>query len=105
MHSVRIVGILVLLALGALPAHSQPLPRDVARFVRDRDRCEHFKNEEPYDAERRLFLQRSVDQFCKRMDKRLAALKRKYKGNSAVQSKLRAYEADIEASAKHQVFS
>lgn len=105
MNSVRIVGMLVLLALGALPAHSQPLPRDVARFVRDRDLCEHFRNEEPYDAERRVFLQRRVDEFCKGMDRRLAALKRKYKADSAVQSKLQTYEVEIEASTRRQIFS
>ena len=51
------------------------LPRDVARFVTARDRCDHFRGEYPYDEERRRFLDKNMRTYCVGTDKQLAALK------------------------------
>lgn len=73
-----------------------PLPADVQAFVEQRDLCDHFRGEEPYDEERRLFLEQNMIELCTGSDGQLAALKQKYRGNEAVQSALAGYEVDIE---------
>jgi hypothetical protein len=72
------------------------LPADVARFVERRDLCDHFRGEEPYDAERREFLEKRMREYCTGTDAQLAALRRKYKGKSEVVTKLSEYEAKVE---------
>jgi hypothetical protein len=87
----------ILLGLASLAAlGDQTLPPDVARFVQRRDLCDHFRGEEPYDAERREFLNKSMREFCIGTDAELATLKRKYKDKSDVMAKLAEYEAAIE---------
>jgi hypothetical protein len=81
----------------AWPACAQPsLPDDVARFIEHRDACDHFRGEDPYDAARRKFLEEQTRRFCVGSDARLARLKEKYRGNSAVMQKLDGYESRIE---------
>lgn len=75
----------------------QALPPDVQRFVQQRDLCDHFRGEEPYDAERRAFLEARMREFCTGSDTKLAALKRKYKRRPQVIAKLGEYEAIIES--------
>ena len=36
------------------------LPADVATFVERRDLCDHFRGEEPYDEQRRKFLNKNI---------------------------------------------
>lgn len=81
-------------ALAAEP--QQALPPDVARFIERRDLCDHFRGEEPYDAERREFLEKRMRQYCTGTDAQLAALKKKYKNRSRVGTKLNGYEETIE---------
>ena len=94
----------ILLALCAAPtghtAERKPgpeLPRDVASFKQRRDLCDHFRGEEPYDPERRKFLEKRLNQYCRRTDNELASLKAKYKHNDAVMKILGQYEEKIEA--------
>src|SRR6476661_4162232 len=89
--------LLLLLALSV----NAPLPPEVVAFVADRDVCEHFRGEpiegdSPEQVERRTFVQESVDIYCAGTDRRLAALKHRYAGNSAVLSALGNYEQAIE---------
>ncbi len=90
----------LLLALTAIcvgPAIAQTtLPNDVTRFVERRDRCDHFRGEEPYDAQRRAFLARQLRRSCSGTDRRLAALKSKYRDSPSTRSVLDAYEPSIE---------
>jgi predicted lipoprotein len=92
------LALFLALASSAPSASAQqvPLPKDVARFVERRDLCDHFRGEEPYDAERREFLEKRMRQYCKGTDAQLAALKRKYKARRDVIAKLNEYEAKIE---------
>ena len=71
-------------------------PADVASFIEQRDLCDHFRGEEPYDEERRKFLEKNIIELCTGTDSELANLKKKYQGNSAVIERLSVYEENIE---------
>jgi hypothetical protein len=90
----------LLLVLFVLPCQSnaqKKLPRDIIQFMESRDACDHFRGEEPYDAERRKLLEGKMRQLCTGTDKKLAALKLKYKNRLKVLVKLNEYEPRIEA--------
>lgn len=72
------------------------LPLDVAAFKERRDLCDHFRGEEPYDEERKRFLEESEKKYCTGTDKELASLKTKYKNHTLVLIVLSEYEASIE---------
>ena len=71
-------------------------PADVSAFIEQRDLCDHFRGEEPYDEERRKFLEKNIVELCTGTDRKLADLKEKYRGNSAIIERLFLYEEDIE---------
>lgn len=71
-------------------------PDEVTSFMVERDSCDHFRGEEPYDGERRVFLAESVARLCTGTDARLATLRRRYADDPSVVSALRAYEDRIE---------
>lgn len=58
------------------------LPRDVKRFVAQREDCDHSRGELPEPQHKR--------------DKQLAALKRKHAGDAAVMKRLEEFEEKIE---------
>jgi hypothetical protein len=74
------------------------LPVDVAEYKERRDLCDHFRGEDPYDEERRKFLEENMKKFCVATDKELASLKTKYKKNEAVLKALSGYEDEVEGS-------
>ncbi|WP_461158293.1 hypothetical protein [Sphingobium sp. TomMM35A] len=71
-------------------------PQEVTSFMVDRDSCDHFRGEEPYDGERRVFLMESIAELCTGTDAKLAMLRRRYAGDSAVIAALHGYEDRIE---------
>ncbi len=71
-------------------------PADIRQFMSRRDLCDHFRGEEPYDAERRHFLEMKMKNFCTGTDGQLARLKEKYRDNAHILNKLNEYEANIE---------
>lgn len=73
------------------------LPTDVTRFKERRDLCDHFRGEEPYDEERRIFLEENLKKYCTGTDEDLAALRKKYAGNATVTELLSQYEDRIES--------
>lgn len=75
-------------------------PDEVTSFMVDRDSCDHFRGEEPYDEERRVFLTESIADLCTGTDARLAALRRRYAADQSVIAALRGYEDRVEA-ARH----
>jgi hypothetical protein len=79
---------LLVAVLSAGARAQQKLPADVARYVERRDLCDHFRGEEPYDAQRRKFLEQRTRRYCTGADAKLAGLKGKYRGRSEVMSKL-----------------
>lgn len=80
----------------------EKVPIEVRHFIEERDICEHFLDE-PYDGdtpqmrERRAFIQESIEIYCSGTDRRLAALRKRYKNNLAVIKRLKQYEDKIEA--------
>jgi hypothetical protein len=74
-----------------------PFPTEVTRFMVDRDGCDHFRGEEPYDAERRAYLEKSIRDLCTGTDSKLADLRKRYAGNHDVTAALSGYEDRIEA--------
>lgn len=86
------------LAWQPAPGSDSGLPRDVAQFKERRDLCDHFRGEEPYDQERRKFLEENLDKYCRGTDKALRALKIKYNKNKAAMKVLKQYDEKIEPS-------
>ena len=79
------------------------LPPEVDAFIRDRDLCDHFRGEpqegsSPAQIERLEFIIESLEIYCPGTDRRLAALKKRYKNNSDVLLRLNRYEEAIEGS-------
>lgn len=95
----------VLLALTSSPeatADELALTKDVDAFVMERDVCDHFLGEpvegsSPDQVERRAFVQDSIDIYCAGTDRRLAALRHRFKDNPMVMSRLSGYDASVEA--------
>jgi hypothetical protein len=79
----------------------EPFPREVTAFMVDRDGCDHFRGEQPYDAERRAYIAENVAELCTGTDARLAMLRRRYATDPAVMAALRGYEDQIEAPAAY----
>lgn len=77
-------------------AAALPFPREVTTFMVDRDGCDHFRGEDPYDAERRAYIAENIAELCKGTDARLAMLRRRYAGDPSVTAALRGYEDRIE---------
>lgn len=101
---------LILLALSAIfvvaEAGPKPLPEEVEAFIAERNTCDHFRGE-PYEGnspeqiERRTFIMDSLDIFCSGTDRRLAALKRRYKNNLPVMKELNKFEEKVETMHYH----
>lgn len=72
-------------------------PAEVTAFMVDRDGCDHFRGEEPYDAERAAYLEQSIRELCTGTDAKLAKLRRRYAAESDVVVALDNYEDRIEA--------
>jgi hypothetical protein len=95
----RIIAALpcLVLLLGAAAAEAgDALPPDIRAFQKDRQSCEHFRGEEPYDAERKRFIDAALARYCAGTDQRLATLKRKYASNKAALKALSPYAVKIE---------
>ena len=96
MSPAQLFALSVFAAATTAPLAQQALPPDVQRFVQRRDLCDHFRAEEPYDADRRAFLEARTREFCTGTDADLDALKRKYERRRDVMQRLAHYEVTIE---------
>ena len=100
----RMRNLLVLFSLlAAVPvsASEARLPSEVEAFIADRNTCDHFRGEptegsRPEQMKRREFIIESIEIYCSGTDRRLAALKKRYRDNSAVMKRLSQYEENIE---------
>lgn len=77
-------------------AKPTPFPNEVTAFMVDRDSCDHFRGEEPYDAERRAYIEESVTELCTGTDAKLAMLRHRYEKAPEVIAALHGYEDRIE---------
>ena len=88
-------------ASGASPAASPvaagaSLPAEIVAFRARRDACDHFRGEEPYDAQRAAFLATELTRNCTGTDRALADLRGRYAGNAQAMAALKDYEDKIE---------
>ncbi len=105
----RILFIFAIFVFGvsSAGADSDALPPEVQDFVRDRDLCDHFRGE-PYEGtspeqiRRREFVIESLEIWCPGTDRRLAALKKRWKNNPDVMKHLDKYEQRIEGTVNSQ---
>jgi hypothetical protein len=95
---VRAAIVMVCIGSSAGLAAEERLPSDVARYVEQREGCEHFRGEipDPPDKQRRREVEREIRKLCTGTDKKLAQLKRKYARNQAVIQRLNEFEEQIE---------
>jgi len=98
---------LLFLSLAIICSHAiavGPIPTDVRSFIDQRDGCDYFRGEpwdsgnEPEAIERREFIIQNIKKLCAGTDKRLAGLRKKYRNNFKIISRLRSYEDRIELS-------
>ncbi len=68
-----------------------PVPKDVEKFLFQRESCEHFLGEipDPGEKERMREVNKAIKDTCTGTDKSLAALKKKYAGQPAVMKLLK----------------
>ncbi len=86
------------LFMGAAPAFAggSGLPQDVTAFQNRRDRCDHFRGEDAYDAKREKFLAAQVKKYCTGTDTQLKRLKARYKADRSVLRAVSGYDEKIE---------
>jgi len=72
------------------------IPEDVSNFVEQRDGCDHFRGEPPYNEERRKFLYLKVTELCLGIDEQLNLLKIKYEKNREVINFLIKHDVETE---------
>ena len=77
-----------------------PLPEEVTAFVSKRDDCDHWRGEDPYDADRAKQIADAENKTCKGSDAALANLRKKYKNDPNVIDALKDYEDKIYPSTK-----
>jgi hypothetical protein len=91
---------LVMMCIGgaAHAAAEDRLPADVARYVQQREGCDHFRGEipDPPDKQRMREVEREIRKLCTGTDKKLQQLKGKYAKNQAVMKRLNEFEENIE---------
>lgn len=76
---------------------AEAFPAEVTAFMVDRDGCDHFRGEDPYDADRRAFIAENIAELCTGTDARLSMLRRRYAGDAEVIAALKSYDARSEA--------
>lgn len=95
---IKLAALLISL-LTVLPLQAaDKLPREVQKFIEQRESCEHFRGEipEPDVRERMKEVSLQIEKFCRGTDQTLASLKKKYRSNAVVQRRLAQYESKIE---------
>ena len=72
------------------------LPQAIVAFQKQRDACDHFRSEEPYDKQRAAFLKAQLAKTCKGSDRALAALRKRFAHHPDALAALQGYEGQIE---------
>jgi len=94
----RAVFLTLCFGVSSATAAAPQLPADVAKFVDQREGCDHFRGEMPDPSERQRMkeVERELRKLCTGTDKKLADLKRKYARNRTVLDRLNEFEERIE---------
>ncbi len=96
--TMKLVLAILYLGLGSAIAAEVRLPADVAKYVEQREGCDHFRGEipNPPDEQRMKEVEREIRKLCTGTDRKLQQLKRKYAKNQAVLKRLNEFEEQIE---------
>lgn len=94
-------GFVLGMIFGSVNAAEEKLANDVAKYVEQREGCDHFRGEvpDPPDAQRMREIEREIRKLCTGTDKKLSELKRKYAKHQAIMTRLNEFEENIEMSA------
>lgn len=92
----RAISSLALTALGACVSAISDSKPDVTAFQKRRDAWDHFRSEEPVDADRANKINEEIRKYCPGTDRDLLLLKDKYKDDARVMHVLSLYEEHIE---------
>ena len=97
-ETIKAVVVVFCIGLGSALAAEPRLPSDVAKYVEQREGCDHFRGEfpDPPDKQRMKQIERELRKLCTGTDKKLAQLKRKYARNPVVLNRLSEFEEKIE---------
>ena len=76
-----------------LTAFPVNLPIEVKSYIDQKESCDHFLNEPPFDAERKKFLNENIKKFCIGSDLKLEDLRKKYSNNKIISNKLSNYSS------------
>lgn len=97
----KAAGVMLGMIFGSANAAEEKLPTEVAKYVEQREGCDHFRGEvpDPPDAQRMREIEREIRKLCTGTDKKLSKLKRKYAKDQAIMTRLREFEENIETSA------
>lgn len=98
MRRFRVALAILYVGVGPALGAQDKLPPDVARYVEQREGCDHFRGEipDPSDEQRMKEIEREIHKLCTGTDKKLAQLKRKYARNQAALKRLNEFEEKIE---------
>ncbi len=75
---------------------ARTIPADVARFIERRERCDHFRGEDPYNSDRAKFLALKMVETCQGTDVELAGLRAKHRNNHKLMARLYPFDDRIE---------
>ena len=96
----RATAVMLCFIFGSANAAEARLPADVAKYVEQREGCDHFRGEvpDPPDAQRMREIEREIRKLCTGTDKKLSKLKRKYARHQTVLKRLNEFAENIEES-------
>ena len=94
MRSLQFVVALTFLLIAAHTsiAEESSWPPDVQSAIERAEACEHFRGEEPYDQERRRFLELRILQSCSGINEQLRATRELHSKNAEILKKLGEFE-------------
>lgn len=93
----KAAGLMLGTTFGLANASEGKLPADVAKYVEQREGCDHFRGEvpDPADAQRMREIEREISKLRTGADRKLSKLKRKYAKDQAI-TRLNEFEENIE---------
>jgi hypothetical protein len=92
--------IIALCAMAYLALANETVPKDVQKFIRDAEACEHFAGEfdDSLSTARKREIERSVVTYCKRAQHQLKNLSARYARNARVTEIIRNHTNESVAS-------
>ncbi len=85
MTLILIFSIFLCQPIKAENAAAPDFPKEVQKIIERKSCCGHWSGEEPYDAERKIEIEKAMQECqCSKFDKDLQSIEKKYKGNKKI---------------------